>query len=229
MTALIKQNIATITAQIRSWEQQYQRQPLAVTLMAVSKTRNATEVRAAYDAGLRCIGENYLQEAQQKIAELADLPDLQWHFVGPLQSNKSRAVAEQFSWIHSVDRPKLAKRLAEQRPASLGPLNVCLQLNISGEQSKSGCSLAELPNLAATVAELPGLCLRGLMVIPKASDDPAEQRRVFAEATAVFHDLQSRYSTVDTLSMGMSGDIEAAVAEGTTMVRVGTAIFGARS
>ena len=142
MTALIKQNIATITAQIRSWEQQYQRQPLAVTLMAVSKTRNATEVRAAYDAGLRCIGENYLQEAQQKIAELADLPDLQWHFIGPLQSNKSRAVAEQFSWIHSVDRPKLAKRLAEQRPASLGPLNVCLQLNISGEQSKSGCGIA---------------------------------------------------------------------------------------
>jgi pyridoxal phosphate enzyme (YggS family) len=229
MTTLIKQNIATLTAQIRNWEQQYQRRARAVTLMAVSKTRNADEVRAAYAAGIRCVGENYLQEAEAKLDQLADLPDLKWHFIGPLQSNKTRVVAERFSWVHSVDRTKLAKRLSEQRLADLPPLNILLQLNISAEPSKSGCSIEDLPALAAECAALPNLCLRGLMVIPAASSDFDEQRQVFAKARHIFDELHLQYATVDTLSMGMSGDLQAAIAEGSTLVRLGTAIFGARN
>ena len=196
--------------------------------MAVSKTRSAGEISEAVDAGIQHLGENYLQEALEKIDALKDRLEIVWHFIGPMQSNKTRPVAEHFDWVHSADRAKLLRRLSEQRPAELPPLSICLQLNISGEQSKSGCTPQELPALAALCVELPQLTLRGLMVIPAASDNLNEQRKVFAQARGYFESLQKDFATVDTLSMGMSGDCEAAVAEGSTMIRVGTGIFGSR-
>lgn len=198
-----------------------------VTLLAVSKTRPAEDIRAAWEAGQRAFGENYLQEALTKQAALSDLP-LVWHFIGPLQSNKTREVAAHFDWVHSVDRLKIAQRLSDQRPAGLPPLNVCLQVNISGEASKSGCLPTELPALAGAVADLPGLRLRGLMCIPEPETDPARQRAPFAALRGLLEQLQPQHPGLDTLSMGMSGDLEAAIAEGATLVRVGTDIFGAR-
>lgn len=198
-----------------------------VTLLAVSKTRPAEDIRAAWEAGQRAFGENYLQEALTKQAALSDLP-LVWHFIGPLQSNKTREVATHFDWVHSVDRLKIAQRLSDQRPDGLPPLNVCLQVNISGEASKSGCLPAELPTLAGAVAALPGLRLRGLMCIPEPEADPARQRAPFAALRGLLEQLQRQHPALDTLSMGMSGDLEAAIAEGATLVRVGTDIFGAR-
>ncbi|MDL4864563.1 YggS family pyridoxal phosphate-dependent enzyme [Halomonas elongata] len=199
-------------------------------LLAVSKTKPAAMIREAWRLGQREFGENYVQEALDKQAELADLDDIVWHFIGPLQSNKSRIVAEHFAWIHSVDRERLARRLDAQRPASLGPLNVCLQVNISDEASKSGISLAELPALAEAVHGLPNLRLRGLMAIPAPCADPDEQRRPFIRLREALESLRTRLpeAPLDTLSMGMSGDLEAAVMEGATLVRLGTAIFGAR-
>lgn len=199
-------------------------------LLAVSKTKPAAMIREAWRLGQREFGENYVQEALDKQAELADLDDIVWHFIGPLQSNKSRTVAEHFAWIHSVDRERLARRLDAQRPASLGPLNVCLQVNISDEASKSGISLAELPALAEAVHGLPNLRLRGLMAIPAPCADPDEQRRPFIRLREALESLRTRLpeAPLDTLSMGMSDDLEAAVMEGATLVRLGTAIFGAR-
>ncbi|OBX38258.1 hypothetical protein A8U91_02653 [Halomonas elongata] len=199
-------------------------------LLAVSKTKPAAMIREAWRLGQREFGENYVQEALDKQAELADLDDIVWHFIGPLQSNKSRIVAEHFAWIHSVDRERLARRLDAQRPASLGPLNVCLQVNISDEASKSGISLAELPALAEAVHGLPNLRLRGLMAIPAPCADPDEQRRPFIRLREALESLHTQLpeAPLDTLSMGMSGDLEAAVMEGATLVRLGTAIFGAR-
>ena len=201
----------------------------AVALLAVSKTQPAEAVRAARAAGQRAFGENYVQEALAKIEALADLrPRLEWHLIGPLQGNKTRAVAEAFDWVHSVDRLKIAQRLSEQRPAGLPPLQVCLQVNISGEPSKSGVAAAEVPALAHAVAALPRLRLRGLMAIPEPAEDPAAQRAPHRALRELFEALNAEGLGLDTLSMGMSGDLEAAVLEGATMVRIGTAIFGGR-
>jgi len=196
----------------------------------VSKTCPAAAVREAYDAGLRDFGENYVQEALAKIAALAPLRgEIAWHLIGPLQSNKTREVAANFDWVHSVDRLKLAQRLSEQRPAHLPPLQVCLQVNISGEASKSGVAPGEAAALAHAVAALPRLRLRGLMAIPEPAGDFEAQRAPHRALRELMNALQAQGLALDTLSMGMSADLEAAVAEGATWVRVGTAIFGARA
>ena len=202
----------------------------AVTLVAVSKTFSADLVQAAAQAGQRHFGENYVQESMGKITQLAQagLP-LVWHFIGPIQSNKTRAIAQHFQWVHSIDREKVALRLSEQREPGLAPLEVCLQVNVSGEATKSGVEPAAWPALAASVARLPRLRLRGLMTVPEPTADEALQRRRFAELRRLKEGLVSQGLALDTLSMGMSADLEAAIAEGATMVRVGTAIFGERS
>jgi pyridoxal phosphate enzyme (YggS family) len=202
-----------------------------VELLAVSKTFPAEAVVEAMAAGQRAFGENYLQEALDKMQEVARLqPDtrIEWHFIGPIQSNKTRPIAAHFQWVHTVERLKIAQRLSEQRPPELGPLDICLQVNISGEASKSGATEDELPELARQVAGLPNLRLRGLMAIPEPSSDPAQQRAAFARLRVLFDKLRKDGLPLDTLSMGMSGDLAAAVAEGATIVRIGSAIFGAR-
>jgi pyridoxal phosphate enzyme (YggS family) len=221
------QNIAKVSDRIRASAQKCDRDAAEITLLCVSKTQPAAAIRAAWQAGARDFGENYLQEALLKIEALADLP-LCWHFIGPLQSNKTRAVAENFSWVHSVDREKIARRLSEQRPPQLPPLQVCLQVNISSEQSKAGVNVEDLAALAATVATLPGLQLRGLMAIPRGGLTGEQQRQPFADLRRALEALQQQHPQLDTLSMGMSADLEAAIAEGATMVRVGTDIFGPR-
>lgn len=207
-----------------------QRSVESVTLLVVSKNFGVDAVRQAIDAGARRFGENYVQEGLDKIAALADERSrLEWHLIGPLQSNKTRVVAEHFDWVHTVDRLKVAQRLSEQRPDALAPLNVCLQVNISGEASKSGLSPDEVPALAREVAALPRLRLRGLMAIPDATEDAAQQRVPHCALRELRDAVQSELGLpLDSLSMGMSGDLEAAIAEGATLVRVGTAIFGAR-
>lgn len=198
-----------------------------IELLAVSKTFPAAALREAYLAGQRCFAESYLQEALGKIADLQDLA-VEWHFIGPIQSNKTRAIAENFAWVHSVDRLKIAQRLSEQRPATMPPLQICLQVNISHEASKGGVEPDELPSLACAFAKLPNLQLRGLMAIPAPSDDEAVQRAVFAQLRQLRDQLNREGLQLDTLSMGMSHDFAAAIAEGATMVRIGTAIFGKR-
>lgn len=207
------------------------RDPASAHLLAVSKTQPAASVRQAFEAGQREFGENYVQEALDKQAALADLDAIVWHFIGPLQSNKTRAVAEHFQWVHTLDRERIARRLAAQRPPALGPLDVCLQVNVSGEASKSGVAPADLSALADVVATLPQLRLRGLMTLPAPSDELATQRRPFAELRELLASLRQQHpqAPLDTLSMGMSGDLEAAVLEGATWVRLGTAIFGQRA
>jgi pyridoxal phosphate enzyme (YggS family) len=208
------------------------RAPGGVQLLAVSKTQPAQRVREACAAGQAAFGENYVQEALDKIAALSDLrAQLQWHLIGPLQSNKTRPVAEAFDWVHSVDRLKIAQRLAEQRPAGLPPLQLCLQVNVSGEASKSGVAPAELLALASAVAALPAerVRLRGLMSIPEPAAGAAAQRAPHRVLHDMLQALNAAGLGLDTLSMGMSADLEAAVAEGSTLVRVGTAVFGARS
>ncbi|MCP3750053.1 YggS family pyridoxal phosphate-dependent enzyme [Pseudomonas sp. SBB6] len=220
----IADNLSTLAARIRAAALAAGREPSAVQLLAVSKTKPAAAVREAFAAGVRDVGENYLQEALNKQGELTDLP-LTWHFIGPIQSNKTRAIAEHFDWVHSVDRLKIAQRLSEQRPDHLAALNICLQVNVSGEASKSGCTPEELPALASTIAALPRLRLRGLMAIPEPTDDEAAQQAAFARV----RQLQASLGLdLDTLSMGMSHDLEAAIAQGATWVRIGTALFGAR-
>jgi hypothetical protein len=202
----------------------------SVTLLAVSKTFGPDAVRAAHTAGCRAFGENYVQEALGKIDALADLrADIEWHLIGPLQSNKTREVAAAFDWVHTIDRLKIAERLSSQRPDGLPPLNVCVQVNVSGETSKSGVAPAELPALALAVAALPRLRLRGLMSIPEAVDGFDVQRVPHRRLHELFDALRGQGLALDTLSMGMSADLEAAIAEGATMVRVGSAIFGSRS
>jgi len=206
------------------------RSPQHVTLLAASKTCPAEAVRAALDSGQRAFGENYVQEALVKIEALADVrAQLEWHLIGPLQSNKTRIVAEAFDWVHTVDRLKIAERLSAQRPGNLPPLNICLQVNVDGESSKSGVMFDELPALAQTVATLPGLRLRGLMSIPEPVDGLAAQRAPHRRLHEAFVALQDQGLALDTLSMGMSADLEAAVLEGATLLRVGSAIFGARA
>ena len=199
----------------------------SVTLLAVSTTCPAAAVREAYAAGQRRFGENYVQELQAKAAELQDLA-VEWHFIGPLQSNKTRPVAELAHWVHSVERLKIAERLSAQRPATLPPLNVCIQVNVSGEDSKSGCAPDEVLPLAQAIAALPGLRLRGLMCIPEPTQDAATLAARFCVLATLQQRLAAAGIATDTLSMGMSGDMAAAIAAGSTMVRVGTAIFGAR-
>lgn len=219
---LIPNNLQAVKARIEAAARAAGRDPGAVRLLAVSKTHAPALVREAAAAGQRAFGENYVQEALDKMAQLDDLP-LEWHLVGPLQSNKTRVVAERFHWVHTVDREKVARRLSEQRPAGMAPLNVLVQVNASGEASKSGVAAAEVAALAAAIAGMKTLRLRGLMAIP----EPGAAQSRFREIGELFQGLRGDFS-LDTLSLGMSDDMEAAIAAGSTMVRVGTAIFGAR-
>lgn len=222
----IDNRLAAVRQRIREAEQTAQRTAHSVRLLAVSKTFGADAVRAAYAAGQREFGESYVQEALTKHEQLRDLP-LIWHFIGPLQSNKTRAVAEHFDWVHGVDREKIAARLDQQRPAALPPLQICVQVNISGEASKSGCAPAQAAALCETIRALPRLRLRGLMAIPEpGADDP---RAPFHALRELHESLRRQGYELDTLSAGMSDDLEAAVAEGSTLVRIGTAIFGSRT
>jgi len=221
----IAENISTLAERIHNAAQAAQRDPASIGLLAVSKTKPASDLREAYAAGLRDFGENYLQEALGKQPQLSDLP-LIWHFIGPIQSNKTRAIAEHFDWVHSVDRLKIAQRLSEQRPAERPPLNICIQVNVSGEASKSGCTPEDLPALAQAISDLPNIRLRGLMAIPEPTEDSDEQNAAFAAVRSLQDQLNL---PLDTLSMGMSHDLEAAIAQGATWVRIGTALFGARN
>ena len=228
----IEQNLQAVRDSIAQAAADAQRAPADVTLLAVSKTFGADAVLAAMRAGQAAFGENYLQEALDKIAFVkAAAPQHApaWHFIGPIQSNKTRPIAEHFDWVHTVEREKIAARLSEQRPAGLPDLNICLQVNISGEASKSGVSPGDLPALARAVAQLPRLRLRGLMAIPEPETDVNLQRRAFAQLRTLYEQLQADGLALDTLSMGMSADLRAAVLEGATIVRVGSAIFGSRN
>ncbi|MBU0620301.1 MAG: YggS family pyridoxal phosphate-dependent enzyme [Gammaproteobacteria bacterium] len=226
MTAILSNLQATREAIARA-AQAAHRSVADVHLLAVSKTFPAAAVREAYQAGQTAFGENYLQEALDKMESLRDLP-LEWHFIGPIQSNKTRAIAENFAWVHSVDRLKVAERLSAQRSPQLPPLNFCLQVNVSGEDSKSGVEPEAVSELAMQVAKLPNLKLRGLMAIPAPAADEVEQRLPFSRMRAIFEKLNSLGLGLDTLSMGMSQDFAAAIQEGATIVRIGSAIFGAR-
>lgn len=227
--ATIKENIQEVHRRLVNACTKAGRDSSAARLLVVSKTFEAGAVREAHAAGERAFGENYVQEALDKIAALADLrSQIEWHLIGPLQSNKTRVVAEAFDWVHTVDRLKIAQRLSEQRPEGLPPLQVCLQVNISGEASKSGVAPADVPALAAQIAALPRLRLRGLMAIPEPADDLDAQRRPHRQLAQLLQALQAQGLALDTLSMGMSADLEAAVLEGATLVRIGSAIFGTR-
>ena len=228
----IEQNLQAVRGSIAQAAADAQRAPGEVALLAVSKTFGADAVLAAMRAGQAAFGENYLQEALDKIAFVkAAAPQHApaWHFIGPIQSNKTRPIAEHFDWVHTVERDKIAARLSEQRPAGLPDLNICLQVNISGEASKSGVTPAELPALAHAVAQLPRLRLRGLMAIPEPETELTLQRAAFAQLRALYEQLKAEGLALDTLSMGMSADLRAAVLEGATIVRVGSAIFGSRN
>lgn len=219
--------LESVRARIEKAALQAGRSARSVELLAVSKTRHVQEITALADLGQRHFGESYLQEAVAKVESLPGR-ELIWHFIGPLQSNKTRPVATHFDWVHSVDRLKVARRLSEQRPPERPPLNICLQVNVSGEASKSGITPGDLPSLAAAVKELPGLNLRGLMAIPARTGDSDAQREPFRALRHMFESLNAEGYDLDTLSMGMSSDLEAAIAEGATIVRVGTALFGPR-
>lgn len=223
----IAENLKTVRGQIDNCMQRFQRMPYSVTLLAVSKTHPVEFIREAYRCGVRDFGENYVQEAIDKIKQIA-APDINWHFIGPIQSNKTREIAKHFQWVHSIDRLKIAVRLNEQRPAELPPLNVCIQVNISREDSKSGLALADAAALCNAISTMPRLRLRGLMAIPAPGEEFEQQRRGYQPLAAVFRELSYRYPYFDTLSIGMSSDYEAAIAEGSTIVRIGTAIFGNR-
>jgi pyridoxal phosphate enzyme (YggS family) len=226
---MIRDNLQQVTARIVTACTAAGRDPASVRLLAVSKTFAPEAVRETHAAGQRAFGENYIQEGVSKIEALGDLrAELEWHCIGPLQSNKTRLVAEQFDWVHSVDRLKIAQRLSEQRPADLPPIQVCLQVNVDGGANKSGVTPEESLKLAQAVAALPRLRLRGLMAIPEPAAGFDAQRALFLKAAAVFEQIKAAGIELDTLSLGMSADLEAAIAAGSTMVRVGTAIFGGR-
>lgn len=227
----IADNIGSVTRRIQKATLKAGREAGSVRLLAVSKTRQPDELRAAVAAGQVAFGENYLQEALDKIEALSDLDQVDWHFIGPIQSNKTRQIAESFAWVHSVDRLKIARRLSEQRPHNLPPLNICLQVNINDEGSKSGCTLGELPELVDEIGNLPNLNLRGLMAIPDPNQSEAELRISFRKLANTLRELKQscpEAGLLDTLSMGMSDDLEIAITEGATWVRVGTAVFGER-
>ncbi|MES3008782.1 MAG: YggS family pyridoxal phosphate-dependent enzyme [Pseudomonadota bacterium] len=224
----IAENISRVREQIGKAARDYGRPAASISMLAVSKTQSAEQVREAYAAGQRDFGENYLQEALGKIHALP-LPGLCWHFIGPIQSNKTREIAEHFDWVHSIERVKIAQRLSAQRPPERGPLNVCIQINISEETSKSGVTLAEALPLCAAIEGLENIRLRGLMAIPAPCDDPQQQRLAFRPLGQLFQHLTTLYPQMDTLSIGMSADYEAAIAEGSTLLRIGSAIFGERT
>lgn len=222
----ISQNLAQIQQQIESLSAQFQREN--VRLLAVSKTKPVSAIEEAIQAGQKAFGENYVQEGVEKIAYFNQQADLEWHFIGSLQSNKTKLVAAHFDWIQTVDRLKIAQRLSEQRPADKAPLNVLIQINISDEASKSGIAPEEMLPLAKEIALLPNLKLRGLMAIPKPEHEPAQQQIALSKMQQLFNRLQTEFEGIDTLSMGMSDDMAAAIECGSTMVRIGTAVFGAR-
>jgi pyridoxal phosphate enzyme (YggS family) len=234
--SLIASRLQAVHLQIARAANEAGRAPEGIRLLAVSKTFGADAVLEAWDAGQLAFGESYLQEAQEKIAVVAAAVALarktgllpEWHFIGPIQSNKTRPIAENFAWVHSVEREKIARRLSEQRPSELPPLNICLQVNISGEDSKSGAAPEEAEATAKAIAGLPNIRLRGLMAIPAPTDDPARQRAAYRPLHALFDRLNAQGMGLDTLSIGMSDDLAAAVAEGATMLRIGSAIFGSR-
>ena len=223
----IEKNLALIHQQIEQAATEYNRDAGKISLLAVSKRKPASDLRNAYDCGQRDFGENFLQEAQSKMRELADL-DIIWHFIGPVQSNKTRALAESFNWVHCVDRRKIAQRLSDQRPESMPPLNICIQVNIDLEASKTGVTPGDITALAEAIRDLPQIKLRGLMAIPAQRSNFECQREPFAKLKQALQDLQQSGLDCDTLSMGMSHDMQAAIAEGSTLVRIGTAIFGER-
>ena len=229
----IAQSLEKMRTRVTVLERCYERTPGGVRVLAVSKTKPPEAVRAAAEAGQREFGENHVQDALTKLDALGapgrQRQNLIWHFIGPLQSNKTRVVAARFHWVHSIDRAKIARRLSEQRPEDLPPLEVCIQVNVSGESSKSGVEPHHVEALAATVSELPRLRLRGLMTLPRACDTLEEQRRPFATLRGIQEALNAGGFALDTLSMGMTNDMEAAIAEGATIIRIGTAIFGPRS
>jgi pyridoxal phosphate enzyme (YggS family) len=228
----IEQNLQAVRRNIAAAAQEAGRTPQSVQLLAVSKTFGADAVQEAIRAGQTMFGENYLQEALDKISAVAAATEgarLEWHFIGPIQSNKTRPIAEHFDWVHTIEREKIAQRLSQQRPGTMAPLNVCLQVNISGEASKSGIAPGELRELAQQVAQLPNLRLRGLMALPEPAAEFEQQRVAFRQLRLLYEQLQADGLALDTLSMGMSGDMRAAIVEGATMVRVGSAIFGSRN
>jgi PLP dependent protein len=224
----IAENIAQLSARLQRLERQYERSASSVKLLAVSKRHPVESIIAANKVGIEDFGENYLQEALDKIQHLSSLR-VNWHFIGPIQSNKTKAIAENFQWVHSIDRLKIAQRLSDQREPSASKLNVCVQVNISHEANKSGVELGEVEALCDSVAALPNLQLRGLMAIPAAEPDLDSQRIAFRVLAQEYSRLKPRYVQFDTLSMGMSNDFEAAIAEGSTLIRIGTGIFGPRS
>lgn len=224
----IAESLSLVRQRIRNAEQRFDREPGSVALLAVSKTKPLSAVQLALEAGQHLFGENYVNEGVEKIVALGT-HEGEWHFIGALQSNKTKLVAEHYHWMHSVDRLKIAQRLSEQRPAHLPPLNLCLQLNLDQQASKSGLDAHELLPLADQVAALPNIRLRGVMSIPEPRETFEAQRDAFAKVRELYETLQQRHEGVDTLSMGMTGDLEAAIAEGATIVRIGTAIFGARA
>ncbi|MCC8374746.1 MULTISPECIES: YggS family pyridoxal phosphate-dependent enzyme [Photorhabdus] len=224
----IEQNLQDVRTHIAIAAQKCERVPEEITLLAVSKTKPVEDIEKAIAAGQRQFGENYVQEGVEKIAYFANCNDLIWHFIGPLQSNKSRLVAENFNWCHTIDRLKIAQRLNEQRPEGMEPLNILIQINISDERSKSGIQLDELSTLATEVNKLPNVRLRGLMAIPAPEPDYEHQLMVFRRMEQAFLNLKTKYPQIDTLSMGMTDDMAAAINCGSTLVRIGTAIFGAR-
>lgn len=223
----IAQALTTVRSQIKHFEQQYQREANSVLLLAVSKKKPVSAIREAINAGQQDFGENYVDEGVAKIIEIDD-SSLIWHFIGGIQSRKTTQIAEHFNWAHGIDRLKIARRLSEQRPAHLPPLNICLQVNLDNEASKSGIALEDVAELAAQCATLTNLRLRGLMAIPAPRETLEAQREVLGRLRNAMEQLQADYPSMDTLSMGMSADMQAAIAEGATIVRVGTAIFGAR-
>lgn len=223
----IAHNLKTIRAQINQFEQKYNRTAGSVQLLAVSKTRPIEDVYAAFEENQRDFGENYLKDALSKIENISKNA-AEWHFIGPIQSNKTRQIAENFHWVHTIDRIKIAQRLSDQRSPEQNPLNVCIQVNVSNENSKSGVNLKEALPLAKQIINLPNIKLRGLMAIPESTDNFESQRRPFYQLRELKEEMQSQGIELDTLSMGMTNDIEAAIAEGSTIVRIGTAIFGKR-
>ena len=223
----IKENLKKVHERVLEAAQKAQRDPGAVRVMAVTKRHSETAIREAASLGMRDFGENFLQEAADKIESLRDL-ELVWHFIGRIQSNKTRPIAKLFDWVHTVDRLKTAQRLNDHRPDSLPPLNVCIQVNVAGDDIKAGIAPNALNDLVQQVSQLPRLCLRGLMCIPPHSDSPCQQRAYFATLRRLFDEVAMDSPDWDTLSMGMSGDVESAIAEGSTFVRIGTAIFGSR-
>jgi pyridoxal phosphate enzyme (YggS family) len=223
----MRKNLNRVREQIVQAASACKRESDSILLLAVSKKKPASDIRQAWELGQRDFGENYLQEALQKMEELKEL-DITWHFIGAIQSNKTRDIAETFDWAHCIDRVKIARRLSEQRPPDLEPLNVCIQVNIDHESSKAGIELAELPELANAIHQLPGIRLRGLMTIPAPQESFELQRSAFAKLANALESLRQQGIDCDTLSMGMTQDMEAAIAEGSTLVRIGTAIFGER-